>query len=1015
MTKGSGDHYTAHTDVNDYQVTVASGAKVNVTSSGQVRMKATDVAGETTVTLENTLCVPDLQTNLLSVSTVDRRGGAVIFADGQCHLLQDASAVAKSGILNKAALRGRLTSRGHYVVGCAEAKPGASVASAPVQGVAQLMHRRFMHLGYKNLERLAGMVDGMSADDVKAVRVAGAVCAPCAVSKMAHAPIKSTKRNTEVMELLHSDVCGPFPETFGDAKYFVTLVDDKSALKVAVPIKHKSDVGQVLMSKIRLLERLSGRKAKRLRTDGAKEYATPELTAFYELAGIQHEPTDPYTPQSNGKAERVNRTLKERVRAAMSEASAEDELWGEALAAAVYVLNRSPHEGTSVTPWEAFTGKRPDVSGLRVWGSRAWALKTPKEQRRMEPKALVGRFVGYTRSGKGYRVLLDGSDQVVERRDVVMEETTPTSTCVSWVRDNNGVVTMETNQRPDASSDVQAGDAEDEDANSMSSEDDDDVPSRSDSDDGDDSGDGSPATTDVPSATKDMTPGRRYPLRMRKKTGQWWTSNPDKDNDNAEAMTAAALPIDDSLGEPKSVKEAAMRPDWPEWQRAIDEEMEAMERKHVWQMVKPPPGCKPIKTKMLLQYKRDAEGRATRHKARLVMKGFRQVYGRDYDETWAPVPNAASTRVLLAMAAAKDWEVHHVDIRTAFLNADMDKELYIELPDGITEKFPGKVGLVLKAMYGSKQASNLWSKLLDKKMSGEGAHRSDADPCVYVWETPEHGKVFLLVHVDDILLICATLEGVKAAKAMVARHFQMRDLGEVTDFLGMRVSRDRAGKALSLANPGHINSLLKSFNMEQCRPNVNPMAAGCLLKRTGDKPLPEENRYAELIGSLMYLATQTRPDIAFAVGVLARHVAAPEEQHMAAAKGILRYLAGTANMGIRFQGCQDAAGYSDADYAGDADTRKSTSGMLFTLHGGPVIWRSKLQRTVASSTAEAEYVAAAAAAKESLWLRRLLRTAGEASGPLVIAEDNQACIHMATNPDVSARSKHVDVAYPPYP
>ena len=284
MTTGS-DGYEPAKFGCGRQVTVASGAKVGVTSSGRATVQARGPDGKTTVTLDDTLCVPGLQSNLLSVSTVDRRGGAVIFADGKCHLLASAADVVKSGVLRKSAVRGHLTERCHYVVG--GHKPGAmaNVASSPVTGVAQLMHRRFMHLGYKNLERVAGMVNGLSAEDVKAVRVAGAVCPPCAEAKLTHSPIKSTTSTTKPMELLHSDVCGPLEETYGGSRYFMTVVDDKSGLKVAVPIKRKSDVGAVLISKIRLLERLSGKKAKRVRTDGAKEYATPEVKNFLRRVG----------------------------------------------------------------------------------------------------------------------------------------------------------------------------------------------------------------------------------------------------------------------------------------------------------------------------------------------------------------------------------------------------------------------------------------------------------------------------------------------------------------------------------------------------------------------------------------------------------------------------------------------------------------------------------------------------------------------------------------------------------
>ena len=363
------------------------------------------------------------------------------------------------------------------------------------------------------------------------------------------------------------------------------------------------------------------------------------------------------------------------------------------------------------------------------------------------------------------------------------------------------------------------------------------------------------------------------------------------------------------------------------------------------------------------------------------------------------------------MSAATDWGVYHVDVKTAFLNAKMDKEMYIKLPDGVDPKGLEEICRLNLALYGTKQAGRLWGIKLDKELKEMGAVRSKVDPCLYEWHHPVHGCIFILVYVDDLIVAGEKLAGVEAVKRFVSAKFEVRDMGEVKDFIGMKVMRNRAAKTLTLSNPGHTATLLEAFGMDKATPNKTPMASGVKLTKTGEGLLPEGNRYAELVGSLLYLSTTTRPDIAFAVGVLSRFMSCPEEDHMRAAKGVLRYLRGTTRLGVVYGGSEPLQGFVDADWAGDIDGRRSTTGFVFTCNGGPIAWASKRQSTVATSTAEAEYVAAAMATKEALWLRKLLSALGVDGGAVPMGEDNQSCLALVNNPEATGRTKHVDVAY----
>lgn len=390
--------------------------------------------------------------------------------------------------------------------------------------------------------------------------------------------------------------------------------------------------------------------------------------------------------------------------------------------------------------------------------------------------------------------------------------------------------------------------------------------------------------------------------------------------------------------------------------------------------------------------------------------GCAQRPGVDYAERWAPTPAAATTRTLLAVVAGRGLALHHVDVKTAYLHANMDAEVYIEQPKEYPLGEPGLVGRLNRALYGTRQAGRLWADTFKSVMLEAGAVQSPADQCLYTLHHHTHGPIYFLVYVDDILVAARSEQGVTAGKAVVTRHFEVRDLGEARDFLGMKIERDRLTGKLKVSSPGHIKALLQAYGMQDAAPNATPMTTGLTFETEQDSGEQQHMQYAELVGGLLYLATTTRPDIAYATNVLSRFMTSNNDKHWRAAKGVLRYLAGTIQLGLVYGQREGIQGYCDADFAGCQQTRKSTTGVVFTLYGGAIMWQSKRQSIVTTSTAEAEYVAASAAVKEALWVRKLLATLGERTETIPLGEDNQACLRMITSGDTNKRTKHVDVA-----
>jgi ribonuclease HI len=377
------------------------------------------------------------------------------------------------------------------------------------------------------------------------------------------------------------------------------------------------------------------------------------------------------------------------------------------------------------------------------------------------------------------------------------------------------------------------------------------------------------------------------------------------------------------------------------------------------------------------------------------------------------VSKHASLRALLSIVAADDLELDQLDVKTAFLNGVLEEEIWMAHPPGFQDGPAGTACKLHKALYGLKQAPRAWHTRLKNELSNMGFVASEADPSLWVLNYKGR-SIYVLVYVDDLLIAGKLASDVKHVKDMLMSVFDARDLGDAKFFIGMEIVSDRNVKSLKLVQKKYADDVVARFGLSDANSNVVPIHTSVKLTRGDDSDLPLDQSvypYREVVGSLMYLAVCTRPDLSQAVGVLARYMSNPQKQHWDAAKGVLRYLKGTTDVGLWFGDGPIFQGYCDSDYAGDLDTRKSTTGYVFILHGGAVCWSSRLQPTVAVSTAEAEYMAAASAVKEALWLRKLLAVFHIDFTPVEVFSDNQAAIKLIKHPIASLRSKHIDVQH----
>ena len=488
-------------------------------------------------------------------------------------------------------------------------------------------------------------------------------------------------------------------------------------------------------------------------------------------------------------------------------------------------------------------------------------------------------------------------------------------------------------------------------------------------------------------------------------------------------MVAYALPIaDDDV--PSTYTEAISNSDGVKWKQAMNEEMQSLHKNRTWEFMSLPKGKKAIGCKWVYAKKEGFPGKnEIRYKARLVAKGYAQKEGIDYNEVFSPVVKHSSIRILLALVAQYDLELVQLDVKTAFLHGDLEEEIYMTQPDGfkVADK-ENWVCKLTKSLYGLKQSPRQWYKRFDQFMKGQRYTRSKFDHCVYFQKLQEGSFIYLLLYVDDMLIASKSKVEIERLKTQLNLEFEMKDLGEAKKILGMEIWRDRAHDRVSLSQKQYLKKVLQQFGMnEQTKPVSTPLASHFKLSAQLSPSTNTEREYmlqvpySNAVGSLMYSMVCTRPDISQAVSIVSRYMHNPGKGHWQAVKWILRYIQKTVDVGLLFK--QDntlgkgVIGYVDSDYAGDLDKRRSTTGYVFTLAGGPISWKSTLQSTVALSTTEAEYMAVTEAVKEAIWLQGMVKTLGLDQEHINMYCDSQSAIHLAKNQVYHARTKHIDVRF----
>lgn len=409
--------------------------------------------------------------------------------------------------------------------------------------------------------------------------------------------------------------------------------------------------------------------------------------------------------------------------------------------------------------------------------------------------------------------------------------------------------------------------------------------------------------------------------------------------------------------------------------------------------------------------KQNDDGEVMRYKARLVAKGCAQKPGIDFNETFSPVVRYVSIRYLMALAVKNGYTVHQMDAITAFLQGDLEEEIFMEQPECYDDK-SNRVCKLNKAVYGLKQAGRQWNLKLDAALKKFGLIRCKSDPCIYF---DRELKIIIAIYVDDFLIFYKDVNDLNKLRNFLNEIFKMKDLGAAQSCLGIRIRQTE--NSIEMDQSAYIKEILERFNMSECKPMGTPSNTS---EKLSVNMINENNNlvgkvpFQEAVGSLLHLTQGTRPDIAFAVNDVSRFIANHSNEHWQAVKRIFRYLKGTidAKLVFHLNGNVNMHAFTDADWASEIDKRRSCSGYVVKMSNAAVSWNSKRQPIVALSSTEAEYIALSSAVREVIWIRQLAQEVDhEFSGPTVIYCDNQSTIKLSASEAYRPRTKHIDVRF----
>lgn len=828
----------------------------------------------------------------------------------------------------------------------------------------QCIHYWHRVLGHRNNEAIKTMinnnlVNGIHMDKCNCQND----CEICLKAKMTRKPFarEKPKTATQILDVIYSDLCGPMQTVSPNGKkYILTFIDEFSRYTKVYFLSLKSEVKDKIIEFTELCKTQKGSKPKVFHTDRGGEYVNNDVQNYLKSQGIKYEYTPPRTPQLNGIAERKNRTLVEMARCMLYDANLPNKFWAEAISTATYIQNRIITKGTNITPYEIWNKVKPNLKHLAVFGSNCFVKVNDPSRKKLDFSSTKMILLGFD-NNLSYRCYNPDSQKVIFTRDI------------RFITSNQVEIPLNKEQPSELNDDASDIELPAEDVN-----------------------------YDRPIEIDRTTIDR--PIIVPRRSTRINKGIPPK---------RYGLEYANSITEPRNFNEAIAHTHKDEWIRAMNEEIQSLTQKNTWNLTTLPENSKAIGSRWVYNLKTDASGKIVKFKARLVAQGFSQRFGIDYNQVFAPTAKNATFRILLSIASREGLVVHHLDVKTAYLNANVEEKIYMKQPPGFAVS--GKedhVCLLNKSIYGLKQSAKAWNDTINKILLKLNFRRSTADQCLY-YKINQNDEYFLLIYVDDIIIVSKTITLIDEVKKQLNNEFEVRDLGEVKYYLGIQVEKSSDG-IYSINQSKYIDELINKFQLQDAKTSNIPIDPSYGKSRE-EILLQSNEKYQQLIGSLLYITINTRPDIAVSVCLLSQKIITPNQEDWNELKRVLKYLKGTKNMKLflaKYQCDDNLIGFADTNYGENRIDRKSNSGFIFKFNGGIISWACRKQQCVSLSSTEAELISLCEAVKEAIWLQNILLDLNRSEiDPITIYEDNQSCMKLIQNQKISNRSKHIDIKY----
>lgn len=979
--------FTTFKTLPDTNVTLPNGVLVNIVGIGDIKLGSH-------IVLTDVLFIPQFKFNLLSVSCITKKLHCRVWFDEFSCGIQDPTRALMIGM-------GREVSNLYFLDIESVSSQGTVSSLKPFVGSVvsvELWHKRLGHPSHSKLETMKSLLSfpkNINKDDTH--------CHVCHLSKQKHLPfVSSTNRSTEPFDLVHIDVWGPFSiPTHDGFRYFLTIVDDFSRATWVYLLKYKSDVITTFPVFVTMVETQFNRKVKRVRSDNAPEL---NFTSFFQSKGILSFHSCPETPQQNSVVERKHQHILNVARSLHFQSHIPLSYWGDCILTAVHLINRIPSPVIdNKSPFELLTNKLPDYDSLKAFGCLCYASTSPKGRHKFDPRAKACVLLGYPPGVKGYKLLDLQTNSISISRHVTFHEDLFPYVGVELDSEFHQFfpdLPSSTSNIDSSVSPVFPRDVEPSSSTSPPGV----LPTATPhSDDAVSSDQSSRRRTKTPAYLKDYYCNAAGSSTIHEISSYL-------DYNKLSPLYLSFLVSIDKVKEPASYAEAKRLLVWDD---PMDDEITALEDTETWTICTLPPDKTPIGCRWVFKVKFNADGTVERYKARLVAKGYTQQEGIDYHDTFSPVVKLTTVKLILSLSAIHGFSLHQLDVSNAFLNGDLDEEIYMKLPPGYSDRKgdklpPNAVCKLNKSLYGLKQASRQWFLKFSTTLKTLGFTQTSSDHTCFLKTTT---SLFLcvIVYVDDIIISSNNDTEVALLKTQLKSFFKLRDLGEMKYFLGLEIARSSEG--IYICQRKYALDLLDETGLLGCKPSSVPMDPSVKYSQETGGELVDAAAYRRLIGRLMYLQI-TRPDITFAVNKLSQYSSAPRESHQLGVLKILHYLKGTIGQGLFYSAKSELQiqAFADADWGSCKDTRRSTSGFCVFIGSSLISWRSKKQQVVSKSSAEAEYRSLSVVSDELFWLTNFLKELHFSFvKPTLLFCDNTAAIHIAHNAVFHERTKNLEI------